>query len=120
MSAIIALSLDHVHPVIDGQWHLLPVLEALPQPGEMITTLCGITETVEYQAKREQILPAHACWACDTEHRKRKKTTPMAKHALAAYLVCTHLRYSKATIQPVKSNSPSLAPSTNAVHSLGV
>jgi hypothetical protein len=76
VTAIITVSLDHIHPVINGYWHLLPRLQALPQPGETITTLCGITEPVVYQAKQEQLLPPHTCWDCDREYWKRQETRP--------------------------------------------
>jgi hypothetical protein len=76
MTAIITVSLDHIHPVIDGRWHLIPRLLALPQPGETITTLCGIAEPVVYQAKREQVMPAHACADCQEEFWKRQGAQP--------------------------------------------
>lgn len=76
MTAIITVSLDYIHPVIDGRWHLIPRLEALPQPGETITTLCGITEPVAYQAKRELSVPARMCWDCDDKYRKSKGLPP--------------------------------------------
>jgi hypothetical protein len=69
MNALITVDLEHVHPVIDGRWHHAQ-LESLPQTGDMLTTLCGITEPVQYRATQDQVMTVHTCWDCDAIYRQ--------------------------------------------------
>lgn len=61
------IDLDYVQPVIDGRWHRTQKLLEMPQPGELITTLCGQTEVVEYGGKGQ--VTVQTCWSCDLAYR---------------------------------------------------
>ncbi|WP_020646600.1 zinc finger protein [Amycolatopsis balhimycina] len=71
MTALIYLDAQTVHPVIDGEWHRLAgALEA----AEVITTLCGITDTPVFMPlseRRNHGIPRQ-CDACDTIYRRRQ------------------------------------------------
>ncbi|RSM36051.1 hypothetical protein DMA12_41910 [Amycolatopsis balhimycina DSM 5908] len=68
---MIYLDAQTVHPVIDGEWHRLAgALEA----AEVITTLCGITDTPVFMPlseRRNHGIPRQ-CDACDTIYRRRQ------------------------------------------------
>ena len=69
MSAVISVSLNDVHPVIDGRWHRV-YIERMPVPGEDITTFCGLTESVAFEGKNAQFT-VPTCWDCDLVYRRR-------------------------------------------------
>ncbi|GAA4552085.1 zinc finger protein [Amycolatopsis samaneae] len=71
MSALIYVSLDHVHPVVDGKWHRVQLAE-MPEPGQVLHMLCGLTAPAEYERTehRDARGPATQCWSCDFEYRR--------------------------------------------------
>lgn len=71
MAALIYVDLANVHPVIDGVWHRASLL-AMPDPGQGITMLCGVTATAEYERldNRNRARPPTCCWDCDAKYRR--------------------------------------------------
>jgi hypothetical protein len=70
MAALIYLDAQTVHPVINGEWHRLT---GALGPAEVITTLCGISDTPKFMPldeRRSHGIPRQ-CDACDTIHRRR-------------------------------------------------
>lgn len=69
MGAVIYVDPQAVHPVINGEWHrLAEVLE----PGQMFTTLCGISDTATFEpltARRKHGIPRQ-CDGCDAVYRR--------------------------------------------------
>lgn len=68
-SAVITVDLDHLHPVFDGRWHRV-VLDRLPGPDEIITTLCGQRRPVRYGTPADRLPAARTCWPCDLAFRR--------------------------------------------------
>lgn len=70
MTALIYVDLDVVHPVVDGEWHRAR-FQNMPQSGEPVTMLCGLTAVVEYERSdnRRRERPPTCCWACDRAYR---------------------------------------------------
>jgi hypothetical protein len=64
------VNLELVHPVIDGRWHRVR-LHKLPNPGELITTLCGQVEEVEY-GTGDRVVTLVPCWHCDLAYRRQE------------------------------------------------
>ncbi|MFD9895829.1 hypothetical protein [Amycolatopsis sp. NPDC058986] len=79
MTAQIMVDLDRVHPVVDGRWHRA-LLTCIPGPGEVITTLCGRTEEVEYLPYSSAAPLATICWDCDLEYRVRHNIATLPNH----------------------------------------
>ncbi|GAA4523518.1 zinc finger protein [Amycolatopsis samaneae] len=71
MSALIYVSLEHIRPVVDGKWHQVR-LTGMPEPGQMLHMLCGLTAPAEYEQSehRDEHGPATQCWSCDFEYRR--------------------------------------------------
>lgn len=78
MSALIYIDLEHVHPVIDGVWHQIDLLQ-MPLPGQALTMLCGRTAAAEYTTKdavRQRGGSLRMCPRCDAIHRSRRGWVP--------------------------------------------
>jgi hypothetical protein len=80
MNVRIMIDLDRVHPVSGNRWHRAMRLRQLPQPGELITTLCGKTEEAEYAASTEQTLVVETCWLCDLVYRRQHGIPVLPDH----------------------------------------
>ena len=69
MTAVIYLDAQAMHPVIGGEWHRLT---GAPEPGQAITTLCGISETATFLPlgeRRSRGIPRQ-CDHCDAIYRR--------------------------------------------------
>jgi hypothetical protein len=78
MSALIYIDLDHVHPVIDGVWHMVNLAQ-MPIPGQALTMLCGRAEAAEYTTKdeiRQRSGSLRMCLGCDAVYRARRGWVP--------------------------------------------
>ncbi|MFE0027194.1 hypothetical protein [Amycolatopsis sp. NPDC059021] len=62
MSALIYLDLAHIHPIVNGQWYRARLVH-VPQPGEAVTMLCGVSAAAEYDesGRRDARGPAAQC-----------------------------------------------------------
>lgn len=63
MSAVLPIQSD-IHPIINGEWHVILHCVGVPQSGEAITMYCGITDTVEYQEDTGQLQDVPRCEDC--------------------------------------------------------
>jgi hypothetical protein len=79
MSALIMVDLDQLHPVFDDRWHRVR-LRRMPNPGELITTLCGRTEEVIYGTSADQVVTIRTCWSCDLVHRRDNDIAVLPTH----------------------------------------
>lgn len=73
MTARIYVDLATVHPVIDGEWHRAALTD-MPQTGDTVTMLCGLTADAEYDRldhRRADGIPT-CCWACDAAYRRQQ------------------------------------------------
>jgi hypothetical protein len=64
------VDLERVHPVFGGRWHRVQ-LNKMPNPGELITTLCGQVEEVEY-GPEDRVVIVQTCWYCDLAYRRQE------------------------------------------------
>jgi hypothetical protein len=80
MSARIMIDLDRVYPVFGGRWHRLARRQRVPQPGELITTLCGQVDEAEYVNAAEQTLTVQTCWPCDLAYRRLEGVMVLPTH----------------------------------------
>ncbi|MFE0025512.1 zinc finger protein [Amycolatopsis sp. NPDC059021] len=71
MDAVIYVDTDAIHPVADGRWHHAR-LTRVPQPGETVTMLCGLTAAAEFEqsAQRDSRGVPQTCWDCDLVYRR--------------------------------------------------
>ncbi len=73
MSAVIYLDPGGLHPVVNGYWHRTR-LTRIPEPGQDITMLCGVTAPAEFQSladRRAHGVP-RMCPQCDAIYRRER------------------------------------------------
>ncbi|GAA4537668.1 hypothetical protein GCM10023192_38330 [Amycolatopsis samaneae] len=77
MSALIYVSLEHIHPVVDGIWHRARLTE-VPAPGEAVRMLCGLVAAAEYDDVRGRDLHGvpRQCWSCECVYREENGFVP--------------------------------------------
>jgi len=71
VSAMIYIDPAAIHPVIDGEWHRTR-LTGIPQPGQGVTMLCGVTASAEFEPveqRRTHGVPRQ-CPRCDLIYRR--------------------------------------------------
>ena len=81
MSAVIYVDLDAILPVINGVWHRIE-LTRMPEPGEGLTMLCGVTATAEFDhldRRRSHGTPTE-CWNCDLIYRRKHGIPALPSH----------------------------------------
>ncbi|GAB3146987.1 hypothetical protein GCM10027258_39670 [Amycolatopsis stemonae] len=72
-TAVIYLDPLAIHPVINGEWHRARLAE-IPQPGDTITMICGISATAAFQPvgqRRRRQIPRQ-CPRCDDICRREQ------------------------------------------------
>lgn len=72
MSAVIYIDPAGIHPVVDGEWHRTR-LTGIPQPGQGITMLCGVSAAAEFEPldqRRTHGTPTQ-CPRCDAIYRRQ-------------------------------------------------
>ncbi|MFD9894102.1 hypothetical protein ACFWY9_32535 [Amycolatopsis sp. NPDC059027] len=71
MGAVIHVDPAAIHPVVEGVWHHAR-LTRVPEPGEVITMLCGASAAAEFEqsGRRDAHGAPHTCWACDLIYRR--------------------------------------------------
>ncbi|WP_290057440.1 hypothetical protein [Amycolatopsis solani] len=71
LDAVIHIDPKAIHPVVDGEWHRAR-LPGIPQAGQGITMLCGLTASARFQPldqRRDRGVPT-ACPRCDSIYRR--------------------------------------------------
>jgi hypothetical protein len=72
-AAVIYIDPLMIHPVVEGVWHHAR-LEGIPDPGEPITMLCGVTGDAAFlplNQRRHRSIPRQ-CESCDEVVRQQR------------------------------------------------
>ncbi|WP_328442966.1 MULTISPECIES: hypothetical protein [unclassified Amycolatopsis] len=69
MSVVVYLDKAKLQPLIADVWHRVAGIDFI---GGKLTTLCGLTEEVEYEPTEHRPTGVKTCWECDTNYRRSR------------------------------------------------